>query len=152
MFDWSNCFHESGPNFLLLPSTRFLIITNYKFHRLRILNTYFEKEEEKLVTYKSGDHKTQIDLLMMRGTAGVVCTDCHTIPGEECVTQHRPVRASISVRDFKRKKYKRDKKIKVWKLSDSEKRMDYKEKLNRTMVTCHVNMEQIEKNLFKISR
>ena len=29
-----------------------------KFHRLRILNTYFEKEEEKLVTYKSGVHKT----------------------------------------------------------------------------------------------
>ena len=123
-----------------------------KFHRLRILNTYFEKEEEKLVTYKSGDHKTQIDLLMMRGTAGVVCTDCHTIPGEECVTQHRPVRASINVRDFKRKKYKRDKKIKVWKLSDPERRLEYQEKLKRSMETCHGNMEQLEKNLLNTCR
>ena len=61
-----------------------------KFHRLRILNTYFKKEEEKLVTYKSGDNKTQIDLLMLRRAAGLMCTDCHTIPGEECVTQHSP--------------------------------------------------------------
>ena len=123
-----------------------------KFHRLRILNTYFKKEEEKRVTYKSGEHKTQIDLLMLRGAAGVVCTDCHAIPGEECVTQHRPVRASISIRDFKRKKHRRNKKIKMWKLSDPERRLEYQENLKRSMETCHGNMEQLEKNLLKTCR
>ena len=28
------------------------------FHRLRILNTYFENEDENRVAYKNSDHKT----------------------------------------------------------------------------------------------
>ena len=123
-----------------------------KFHRLRILNTHFKKDVEKLVTYKSGEHKTQIDLLLLRGAAGIVCTDCHSIPGEECITQHRPVRASISIKDFKRKKPRRDKKIKMWRLSESGKKLEYQEKLKLSMETCRGNMVKFEENLLKISR
>ena len=64
-----------------------------KNHNLRILNTYFEKEEEKIITHKSGNIGTQIDLLLLRKARGVNCTDCHAIAGEECLTVHRPVRA-----------------------------------------------------------
>ena len=74
-------------------------------HGLRILNTFFEKEEEKLITYKTGEHSTQIDLLFLRKAAAVLCTDCHAITGKDCITHQGPVRAKISVTGFRRKKY-----------------------------------------------
>ena len=123
-----------------------------KFHRLRILNTYFEKEEEKLVTYKSGVHKTQIDLLLLRRAGGIQCTDCHAIPGEEYISQHRPVRACISVPNFEMRRKREIKRIKLWKLKDEEKRNECQEKLSRCMESCHGEMEKLEEHLLRICR
>ena len=122
-----------------------------KFHRLRILNTYFEKEE-KLVTYKSGVHKTQIDLLLLRRAGGIQCTDCHVIPDEECISQHRPVRACISVPNFEMRRKREIKRIKLWKLKDEEKRNECQEKLSRCMESCHGETEKLEEHLLCICR
>ena len=118
-----------------------------KFHKLNILNTYFKKGEEKLITYKSGDHRTQIDLILLRKSRGIVCTDCHTLPGEECVTQHRPVRATISVADFHRRGFRGKKKIKLWKLKDQDNKRECQEKFWRKMEHCHGDMEMLQKQL-----
>ena len=117
-------------------------------HGLRILNTFFQKEEEKLITYKSGDNRTQIDLLLMRRATGVLCTDCHAVPGEECLTQHRPVRAKISVAGYRRKIYHGIKRVKLWRLKDPEKRIECQEKLKRRLEESSVDMEILERNIF----
>ena len=44
--------------------------------------------------------------------------NCKVIPGEACLTQHRLLRADLRLRKFKRKQWKGEKKIKLWKLKD----------------------------------
>lgn len=58
-------------------------------HELRLLNTYFKKEREKYITYKSGDNVIQVDLIIMRKTAGINVADCKAIYGKACLSQHR---------------------------------------------------------------
>ena len=41
----------------------------------------FRKREEHLITYKSGDIRTQIDFIMSKGSSMKVF-DCKVIPGE----------------------------------------------------------------------
>lgn len=68
-----------------------------KNHNLRILNTYFKKDREKLITFKSGGNETQTDLILMRKMEGIKVLNCKSIPGEACLTQHRMVRADLEV-------------------------------------------------------
>ena len=68
------------------------------FHRkqtLVVLNTLFKKDREKYTTYKSGDAKTQLDLILTRNGRDIQAADCKVIPGEACLLQHRLVCANI---------------------------------------------------------
>ena len=100
-----------------------------KNHQLRILNTYFKKDREKLITYKSGNAATQIDYILMRSSFGVKAIDCKAIPGEECLTQHRMVRADVWVRSMKKDKKKGRQKMKIWKLRNNNIRDSFEERV-----------------------
>ena len=63
----------------------------FKNHDLKIMNTFFKKDIEKRITYKSGNTQTQIDLITVRVGSGTKMKDCKTFPGEPCLTQHRAV-------------------------------------------------------------
>ena len=52
-------------------------------HGLLIIKTYSMKEEQKLIPYESGDHSTQIALLLMNKMTGLLCTDCQAIAEED---------------------------------------------------------------------
>lgn len=56
---------------------------------LAIVNTFFEKRDQHLITYKSGNHTTQIDYFLMRRNKIASAKDCKVIPGESLVSQHR---------------------------------------------------------------
>ena len=101
-----------------------------KNYELKILNTYFKKSREKLITYKSGGCETQIDLLLMRKSEDVKVVNCNAIPGEACVTQHRMVRAELVMKNMKRRKGKGHKHIKTWNLKNEETR-EYEAKFSR---------------------
>ena len=85
---------------------------------LKICNTLFRKDREKLITYKSGSAETQIDFILVKPVTGQSVMNCKVIPGEACLTQHRLLRADLRLRKFKRKQWKGEKKIKLWKLKD----------------------------------
>ena len=104
-----------------------------KNHGLRILNSFFKKEKEKLITFKSGEAETQIDLLLMRKRAGATVLDCTVIPGEACMTQHRLVRAALRIKGHVARKRIHKKKIKVWRLKDEERRREYEEEFARSV-------------------
>lgn len=56
---------------------------------LAIVNTYFKKKDDHLITYKSGNAKTQMDhILIDRRSLGQI-KDCKVIPGEPLTSQHR---------------------------------------------------------------
>ena len=52
-------------------------------------------------------------------------TDCKTYPGEACLTQHRPVCATLTIKHHKVKRAKGQKRIRTWKLKDEEVRSRY---------------------------
>ena len=105
-------------------------------NNLKILNTWFEKEEKHLITYMSGDNESQIDFILMRKEKDSVikAKDCKTFPGEQCATQHKLLCADFWIKDFKRPKKRRgEKKIKVWKLKEDIYHDEYKRKLIEKM-------------------
>ena len=91
-----------------------------KNHRLKVANTYFRKDPEKLITYKSGNAATQIDLILWKAKLNINLLNCKAIPGEECLTQHRIVRADFKLKDWKRKKWTGMKKLKLWRLKNPD--------------------------------
>ena len=56
---------------------------------LALANTFFNKKEEHLITYKSGGNSSQIDFIMTRRVDLKEMRDFRIIPGEEVVSQHR---------------------------------------------------------------
>ena len=56
-----------------------------------VCNTFFKKEDSKLITYQSGDNRSMIDYLMIRKTDRCLVKDVKVISSEECVPQHRMV-------------------------------------------------------------
>ena len=58
--------------------------------------SYFQKKDEHLITYKSGDWCSTVDYIITRREKLKNIKDCKVIPGECAITQHR-----ILVMDFK---------------------------------------------------
>ena len=56
---------------------------------LALVNTFFNKKEEHLITYKSGGNSSQIDFIMTRRADLKEMRDFRIIPEEEIVSQHR---------------------------------------------------------------
>jgi hypothetical protein len=70
---------------------------------LKVANTYFKKDREKYITYKSGEAETQLDLILYRKRRGLDVRDCGAIPGEACLKQHRMVRVELRIEGVKKK-------------------------------------------------
>ena len=69
----------------------------------------FKKSDSHLVTFRSGQHLSQIDFILTRREDRRDCLDCKVIPGECVVPQHKLV-----VADFRlRVRVHRDKRAKI---------------------------------------
>ncbi|XP_063382160.1 uncharacterized protein LOC134668649 [Cydia fagiglandana] len=58
-------------------------------HSLKIVNTFFQKKAEHLITYKCSNHKTQIDFILASSKCLKLYKDCKVIPGNALTSQHR---------------------------------------------------------------
>ena len=85
---------------------------------LVIGNTRFIKRESHLITYCSGEHKTQVDYVLYRKSYRRAVRDVKVIPLEECVRQHNLVDFDIAVHIPAVKKRKFTPRIRTWKLRD----------------------------------
>ena len=87
-----------------------------------VYNTFFKKENSKLITYQSGDNRSMIDYLMVRKTDRCLVKDVKVISSEECVPQHRMVIDILvfPMKPQKKKFFKFVPKPRVWKLKDEE--------------------------------
>ncbi|XP_063620491.1 uncharacterized protein LOC134792945 isoform X2 [Cydia splendana] len=72
---------------------------------LAIANTWFQKRDEHLITYKSGKHTTQIDYFLVKRNKINCIKDIKIIPGEHLTSQHRllVIDLNIKVHILKRK-------------------------------------------------
>ena len=83
---------------------------------LAIVNTYFKKEDEYRVTYKSGEKSTQVDYEMFGRTNLKEMCDCKVIVNECVAKQQRMVVCKMAPMVKKKKAEKVKPKIRWWKL------------------------------------
>ena len=67
-------------------------------------NTYFQKREERGLTYKSGGRRTQVDYILWRQCNLKEIEDCKVVTGECVARQHQMCRIILVVRNSKRVK------------------------------------------------
>ena len=65
---------------------------------LQVVNSFFKKKADGYVTYKSGECKTQLDLILMKKPLRKTVRNRKVFAVEECVTQHRLVVVDLVVK------------------------------------------------------
>ena len=91
-------------------------------------NTGFQKRKHHLITYKSGQHETQIDYILTRKRDRKAIMDSKVIPGECAVAQHRLLVMDLRIGRDRKRKESVVKKVKIWNLK-GEKKLEYKTKV-----------------------
>ena len=88
---------------------------------MALLNTFFKKDENQLITYRSGGRSSQIDFFDIK--------DCRVINREGVAAQHHLLLTRLKLKEEKRGRETRQKKIKWWNLKQPEARSQFKEKV-----------------------
>jgi hypothetical protein len=87
---------------------------------LRVMNTWFEKEEERRVTYESGGCRTVVDYVLIRQRDRSMIMDVTVIRNEPCIPQHKLMICKLVLKDqIKRRKENVKSKCKVWRLKEA---------------------------------
>ena len=111
---------------------------------LALVNTFFNKKEEHLITYKSGGNSSQTDSIMTRRV------DLMEIPGEEVVSQHRMLCAVLRTKEAKHGRRTREKRIQMWNLN-GEKLTEYRDKMEEEyQLEAYTNAEESWKVFKKV--
>jgi Reverse transcriptase (RNA-dependent DNA polymerase) len=84
---------------------------------MMLTNTFFRKRESHLVSFSSGQNRSQIDFVLTRREDRAFCKDCKVIPGECVATQHKLVVLDIRIKKSVRRKIGvRDSRTRWWNL------------------------------------
>ncbi len=98
---------------------------------MAVAGTFFQKKESHKITYRSGRHKTELDLLVVRQQQLRRIKDCKALAGEYVTTQHKPVVFEVRMNKWKEKRTMGPKNIKWWKCKD-EMMLKCRERVMRT--------------------
>ena len=85
---------------------------------LALVGSFVQKRESHKITYRSGHHKTKLDLVLIRKEQLWKIKDCKAIPGEHTTTQHKPVVFVVRMKRTKSNRIVGRKTIKWWKCID----------------------------------
>ena len=87
---------------------------------LRLMNTCFQKRKSQLITHRSGETETVIDHILVKNKYRSSVKEVKVIPGEEIVSQHCLLLMDMVFKKKVRRKVKFRKKLKLWRLRESE--------------------------------
>ena len=88
-------------------------------------NTFFVKRDSHLITYQSGNAKTQIDFILLRKRNLKMAKDIKVIPSEECVPQHKLLICELRLRTPKPHPKPFSPKLCYWKLKEPTVQEEY---------------------------
>ena len=97
---------------------------------LRLMNTCFQKRKSLLVTFRSGQTETIIDYILVNNKYRSSVKDVKVIPGEEIVSQHCLLLMDVVFRKKVKRKAKFRKKLKLWRLRESELKEEFADGVN----------------------
>ena len=126
-----------------------------EMYDLAIANNFFKKNDQHLITYKSGDRMSTIDYIMVRRDEIRNIKYCKVIPGECVATQHRLEVVGMSV-EMTRKPRPRIKqqKTKWWNLEKDEYKLNFLPKAQKMLayVTPEMNYDKLEADLLRLAK
>ena len=67
---------------------------------IRVGHTFFKKDSEKLIAYKSGDHETVVDSVIKPKEVIKNVRDVQAISGKKCFLQHKLVIMDLTFEDI----------------------------------------------------
>ena len=70
---------------------------------LTVTNTWFTKDEGKLITFESGGDRTVVDYIMTRKQAKKMVKNVTVIQGESCLLQHKLLVCVLAVEDVRQR-------------------------------------------------
>ena len=94
-------------------------------NRLAMASSFFQNRESHKITYRSGQRKTELDLVIVRKQQLWKIKDCKAVAGEHVTTQHKPVVFVVRMQKKKQTKTVGRRTIKWWKCVAVE----YKERM-----------------------
>ena len=83
-----------------------------------VAGSFFQKRASHKITYRSGGHKTEVDLVLVRKGQLWRVKDCKVIAGEHVTTQHKPLVFVIRLQRRKTRRVVGQKVIRWWKCKD----------------------------------
>lgn len=114
-------------------------------HSLVVMNTCFEKEIAKKVTYESGECKTVVDYMLVRQRDKNLVQDVKVIRNEPCIPQHKLMVCQFCPRaKVKGKKTIFVSKCKTWKLKVEESQKEYEQKVGNREAERDRTEEDVE--------
>ena len=114
-------------------------------HGLVVMNTCFEKEISKKVTYESGDCRTVVDYILVRQRDRNLMQDVKVVRNEPCIPQHK-LMVGLFFPALKEKEKKADfiSKCKTWRLKETETRKEFEEKMKERELKRDRSEEDVE--------
>ena len=113
-----------------------------------VCNTWFKKQDSKLITYTSGGCATQIDYILVRKGDRKLVKDAKVIPGEEVASQHHIVVCALMLKFNKEVRRPFVPKRKVWKLKERDTQENFAAEFNATQgLLAGENVENLWKSI-----
>ena len=97
---------------------------------LYLMSTCFQKRKSCLISFRSGETETMINYILVNNNYGSSVKDVKVTPGEEIVSQHCLVLIDMVFKKKVRRKVKFRKKLKLWRLRESEVKEEFAEGVN----------------------
>ena len=104
------------------------------------LGILFVKTDSHLITYQSGNAKTQIDFILLRKRNLKMAKDIKVIPSEECVPQHKLLICELRLKTPKPHPKPFSPKLCYWKLKEPTVQEEY-ERVFKSKVNAFNNVE-----------
>ena len=110
---------------------------------LAFVGSFFQKRESHKITYRSGHHKTELDLLLVRKEQLWKIKYCKAIAREHTTTQHKPVVFFVRMKRAKPNKIVGRKTIKSWKCRDGV-ATEYRQRVKEKYEELGVEVDNVE--------
>ena len=94
---------------------------------LHLMNTCFQKRKNQFITFRLSETEAMIDYILVNNKYRSSVKNVKVIPGEEIVSQHCLLLMNMVFKKKVRRKVKFRKKLKLWRLRESELKEEFAE-------------------------
>ena len=110
-----------------------------------VAGLFFQKRDSHKMTYRSGNHKTELYLLVVRRQQLCRIKHFKAIAGEYVTTQHKPVVFIVRMQNTRKRRMQGRKTIKWWKCTEAM-IDEYKERVNMKYEELDNEVEAVEED------